>query len=100
MDSGKLEELGYDMIIGRDLLQALKVIIDFEYQVIRWDDVSIPMNRTKLSKNNRKELYAIFQLATEPKMIQQDSERISFILDILSEKAHLVEVEKNHFCYL
>ena len=31
MDSGKLEELGYDMIIGRDLLQALKVIIDFEF---------------------------------------------------------------------
>ena len=26
MDSGKLEELGFDMIIGRDLLQALKVI--------------------------------------------------------------------------
>ena len=24
MDSGKLEELGYDMIIGRDLLQALR----------------------------------------------------------------------------
>ena len=32
MDSGKLEELGYDMIIGRDLLQDLKVVIDFEYQ--------------------------------------------------------------------
>ena len=29
------------MIIGRDQLQALKVIIDFEYQVIKWDDVSI-----------------------------------------------------------
>ena len=73
MDSGKLEELGYDMIIGKDLLQALKVIIDFEYQVIRWDDVSIPMNRTKLtklSKKKRKELHAIFQLATEPKTVQ------------------------------
>ena len=46
MDSGKLEELGYDMIIGRDLLQALKVVIDFEYQVIKCDDVGIPMNRT------------------------------------------------------
>ena len=100
MDSRKLEGLCYDMIIVRDLQQILKAVIDFGYEVIKWDDVSIPMNRTKLSKNNRKELYAIFQLATEPKMIQQDSERISFILDILSEKAHLVEVEKNHFCYL
>ena len=64
MDSGRLEGLGYDMIIGRDLLQALKVIIDFEYQVIRWDDVSIPMNRIKLVKGKKKELHAIFQLAT------------------------------------
>ena len=43
------------MIIGRDLLQALKVIIDFEDQVIRWDDTNIPMNRTKLTKKKRKE---------------------------------------------
>ena len=60
MDSGKLEELGYDMIIGRDLLQALKVVIDFEYQVIRWDDVSIPMNRTKLAKNKVKNYMLFF----------------------------------------
>ena len=41
MDSGKLEKLSYGMIIDRDPLHALKVIIDFEYQVIKWDDVSI-----------------------------------------------------------
>ena len=40
MDSGKFEELVYDMIIGRDLLQALEVVIDFEYQVIKWDNIS------------------------------------------------------------
>ena len=94
MDSGKFEEL-YDMIIGRDLLQALKVIIDFEYQVIRWDDVSIPMNRTKLTKNKRKELHAIFQLATEPNTVQQATERVSCILDASYEKANLVEVVKS-----
>ena len=60
MDSGKLGGLGCDMIIGRDLLQALKVIIDFEYCVIKWDNISIPMNQTKLNKNKRKELHAIF----------------------------------------
>ena len=69
MDSDKLEELGYDMIIGMDLLQFLKVVIDFEYQVIKWDDVRIPMNRTKLSKNKRNGSHAIFQLATEPKKV-------------------------------
>ena len=100
MDSGKLEELGYDMIIGRDLLQALKVVIDFEYQVIKWDDVSIPMNRTKLSKNIKKELNAIFQLATEPKTVQQATERVSRILDASYEKANLVEVVDKHCCHL
>ena len=94
MDSRKLEELDYDMIIGRDLLQALKAIIDFESQAIEWDDVSISMNRTKLSKNKRKELCADFQY-TDTKTIQQATERVSCILDATYEKANLVEVVKN-----
>ena len=100
MDSGKLEELGYDMIIGRDLLQALKVVIDFEYQVIRWEDVSIPMNRTKLTKSKKEELNAIFQLATEPKTVQQATERVSRILDASYKKANLVDVVDKHCCHL
>ena len=62
MDSWKLEKLSYGMIIGRDLRTALNVVIDFEYQVIRWDDVSIPMNKTKLcnNKNKRKKIHAFF----------------------------------------
>ena len=81
-------------------MRALKVIIDFEYQVIRWDDVSIPMNRTKLAKNKKEELYAIFQLATEPKTVQQAAERVSCILDASYEKANLVEVVDKHCCKL
>ena len=88
------------MIIGRDLLQALKMIIDFEYQGIRWDDVSIPMNRTKLVKGKKKELHAIFQLATEPKTVQQATERVLRILDASYEKANLVEVVNKHCCHL
>ena len=53
MDSRKLEGLCYDMIIVRDLQQILKAVIDFGYEVIKWDDVSIPMNRTKLTKNKK-----------------------------------------------
>ena len=53
------------------------------------------MNRTKLTKNKRKELHAIFQLATEPKTVQQATERVSRILDASYEKANLVEVVKN-----
>ena len=39
MDNGQLEELGYDMIIGRDLLLSLGMIIDFKYSVIRWGEI-------------------------------------------------------------
>ena len=50
IDGGKLEELSCNiMIIGRNLPQALKVTIDFEYQVIKQGDTSIPMNRTKFT---------------------------------------------------
>ena len=71
------------------------MVIDFEYQVIRWDDVSIPMNRTKLAKNEGKEFHAIFQLATKPKTVQQATEQVLRILDASYEKANLVEVVKN-----
>ena len=58
MDIGDLSVLEYDMIIGRDLMKSLGLIIDFKHGVLRWDDVTIPMNRTKI--NNRKEFNEIF----------------------------------------
>jgi len=35
VDGGSLTELEYDMIVSRDLLKALKMIIDFENEVIK-----------------------------------------------------------------
>ena len=96
MDNGKLEKLGYDMIIGRDLLLSLGMIIDFKYSVIRWGEDNIPMNRTKLAKDDRKELNAIFQLATESKAAKEATNRVTQILDAHYEKANLVEtISKN-----
>ena len=45
-------------------------------------------------------MHAIFQLAPEPKTVQQDTERVSRILNASYEKANLVEVVKKHFCHL
>ena len=96
MDNGKLEELGYDMIIGRDSLFSLGMIIDFKYSVIRWGENDIPMNRTKLAKNDRKELNEIFQLATESKAAKEATNRVTQILDAHYEKANIVEtISKN-----
>ena len=95
IDSGKLEYISYDMIIDRDLLHAIKIIIDFDYQVIKWDDVRIPKNQTKSNKNKRKELHAIFQLAIELETVQQASERFSCILDVSYEKVNLFIIVEN-----
>ena len=75
----KLEELGYGMIIGKDLLLSIGMIIDFEYSVIRWGENNIPMNRTKLARNDRKELNAIIQLATESKAAKEATNRVTQI---------------------
>ena len=40
-------------------------------------------------------MHTIFQLATEPKTVQQATERVSRILDASYEKDNLVEVVKN-----
>ena len=96
MDNGKLDELGYDMIIWRDLLLSLGMIIDFKYSVIRWGENNIPMNRTKLARNDQKELNAIFQLATESKAAKEATNRVTQILDAHYEKANIVEtISKN-----
>ena len=100
VDNGSLLELGYDMVIGRDLLKALKMIIDFEHDTIKWEDSQIPMNRTKLVKDKKKQLNAIFQLATEPKTVQNATNRVTKILDAQYEKANLAEVVKKHCCHL
>ena len=69
------------------LFRSLKMTIDFEYQVIKWEGTSVPMNKTKLTKSRKKELYAIFQLATEPKTVQEATTRASRILDAKYDKS-------------
>ena len=86
------------MIIGRDLMKSLGLIIDFKHEVLRWDDITIPMNRTKI--NNRKEFNENFQLATEPRTVQKATEQVTKILDAHYGKANLVDVVKHHYCHL
>ena len=59
------------------------MIIDFENEVIKQEDSPIPMNRTKLSDNNRKQLNAIFQRDTQPKIVRQATTRVTKNFDDL-----------------
>ena len=35
--------IGYDMIIGRDLMLQLGLLANFKRQVLQWDGVNVPM---------------------------------------------------------
>ena len=88
-DAGRLDSLGYDMIIGRDLMTSLKMIIDFEYQVLRWENIGIPMNRNKQSKQD---LHSIFESSMESKPVQEATGRATKALDASYTKADLINV--------
>ena len=58
------------------------------------------MNKTKLAKSRKRDLHAIFQLATEPKTVQEATARVSRVLDAKYDKANLVEVVKTNCKHL
>ena len=36
----------YGMIIGQNTLSELGMVLDFKYQIVKWDENKIPMNPT------------------------------------------------------
>ena len=47
------ESLGYDMILGRDLLMELKMNVSFNRKIVTWEETEIPMRDfNKLRKHN------------------------------------------------
>ena len=86
IDNGELDKLGYDMIVGRDLMLALGMIIDFKYQVTRWDNIGIPMNR-KIT--NKKELNAFFEKSMESTVVKEATNRVTRIIDATYERVDL-----------
>ena len=96
MDIRDLVILEYDMTVGRDLMKSLDLIIDCKYKALRWDDISIPMKRTKI--DSIKELNENFQLAIEPKTVQNATELVTQTLDAHYEIANLADLVKCHCC--
>ena len=48
VDHGKGKSgIGYDMIIGRDLMVQLGLSADFKHQVLQWDGVTVPMKEPR-----------------------------------------------------
>ena len=44
-DSSKYNNLGYDMIIGQDLMKKPGMIVNFKNEYLIWDYIIIPMWR-------------------------------------------------------
>ena len=65
IDSSTNNGIGYDMIIGRDILAALGIDISFKDETVTWDYVTVPMKDyhsvDKIPKPTRSELKSISQ---------------------------------------
>ena len=70
----------YDMVIGCDLMTELGLKINFTDNVIIWDDVATPM-KTRGFLSNSTNLQNVFELVTEPSVLQWAEQRQKDILD-------------------
>ena len=82
--------IGYDMIIGLDLLNDLGVIIDFEKKVLTWDGTDVEMPQRK--NVPVQELRTLLAESVEPKSTKTISRRAIHILDAEYKKANLEEI--------
>ena len=96
------EGIGYNMIIGRDLLNQLNTDVRFINGTIKWEDQVVPMkNFQRIWKDNhpsKKELGSIMLCSVEPSSTKEATERVVKIIDSKYEKANLnkiVESTKN-----
>jgi len=83
------EAIGYDMIIGRDLMNEIGLSLDFKNKEIIWDDLRLPMRK---QGNKDCSINEVVQRTMEPEATQELTERASKILDSKYEKADLREV--------
>ena len=89
------EDLGYDFIIGRDIMSKLGMDISFEKEVITWEGTEVPMrdfSRLKKWNLSKYEIRAIIQESNEPMVTQTATNRMIKILDSNYQKAILKSV--------
>jgi len=88
--------IGYDMIIGRDILSILGIDISFTDKTVTWDHVTVPMkdyhSDNKIPKPTRSELKSILSPRDETKATQEATNRAIKILDSTYKKADLRKV--------
>jgi hypothetical protein len=83
--------VGYDMIIGRDILEDLGVVIDFNQKVSIWGHQECPFKSTDATVETS-------YFVEEPEAVQHATDRIKKILDANYEKAdpHEIAAAQDH----
>ena len=81
-------EMGYDMIIGRDLLESLGIDIKFSSNTVKWDHAEIPMKPQTGTLQNS---YYIADSAH----VTKEMKRLTSILDAKYAPANLNKVVKD-----
>ena len=94
IDDRPTNELGYDMIIGCDLMTALGTTIDFESKMLCWEGAKLEMKEFSSKTPTRKEINAVLKKAAEPEVTKQATSRLVKILDSTYGKPDLQEVVK------
>jgi hypothetical protein len=85
MHVGTLENVHYDMIIGNDLLEYLKIDLKYSTSTIEWDNAEIPMRSRDATIEDSYHIQ-------EAPHLEETVERIKRILDAKYEPANLEEV--------
>jgi len=88
MHVGTLENIQYDMIIGNDLLESLKIDIKYSTATIEWENAEIPMRSRDATIEDS------YLIADTP-CLQEAAERIKQILDAKYEPANLDEITRS-----
>ena len=78
-------KMGYDMIIGMDLMSELGIDILNSTHSIKWDEAEIPMRPQDSTLENS---YVIH----DPEAVKEATSRLTKILDAKYEKADLKQV--------
>jgi hypothetical protein len=77
------------MIIGRDLMQELKLNIDFDSRTVTWEGSRVVMRDFLDDSRKYRELHTIMQHSTEPDSVKNQTDRVVRILDAHYEAADL-----------
>ena len=89
------DDVGYALIIGRDLMLELGLDISFENKTIMWEGTTIPMRDfNMLRKWNlfKYEMRIIIQEMNEPIVAQEATDQMIKILDSNYRKANIKKV--------